>query len=152
MQERALEQEIKGPRSFSTLSPVVGNWSQLSRESGAPWDSRFNHLWMLPKFFSSSAEFADEHRNILEYTARAIAEDLERGKPEVVFTDTGVHHTKAGPPVNLPAYFSFNPDFKAAWAHYRFARALNYCEKPDGPEKEKANIMGCDFDVYYRIH
>ncbi len=147
-------QEVKTPqgvRSFATMSIVMGNWSQVSRASGAPWQSRFISLWMVYKFLISKADFVNSHRWILDYTGHALAEDLRKMKPEVVFIDSAVRPIVMHEQVDLPAYFSVYPDFKLEWQKYRYIHNINYCDKSnDIKTKNKTIAQGCNFDIYYR--
>jgi hypothetical protein len=154
MLDRDILQEVstpQGPRSFVALSLVAGNWSEISKVSGAPWNMRFNCFWMLHKFFISKPGFAVRHRWILDYIVSALTNDLERMKPQVIFVDASVLPSVTYEHRGLPGYFSSYPVFKTAWESYRYIHSLDYCEKSTKPQSgNAANVQGCKFDIYYR--
>jgi hypothetical protein len=147
--QKGMIQLLKYPTpvsSFMTMSPVVGRWSDIAKDSGAKWTTRFNHLWMLPKFLLSDPDFIKRNEYLRSNMANMIAEDIEKGKPDVIFVDTvmndGAHHH-----VDLPNYLSSYVSFEQAWSHYHFAKKIDYC----GSASQNPVIPnGCMFDIYYR--
>lgn len=108
--------------SFGSVSTDFGVWSYLARVTGTPWQTRFNHLWMLPKFFTSDDAFAAKNKWILDYVGHAYAEDLKNNKPGLVFVDDKDVFYTAKKYVDIVAFLgSRSPDFAKEWSHYRYA-------------------------------
>ena len=169
MLNRELTQEAQNKGSFMALTPVVGDWVQISRDSGAAWDVRFNHLWMLYRFFISGQEFTLAHQDIIDYTADAIARDLQRDKPAVVFVEAGIIARETHEQLDLPVFLSSNHRFAQSWRHYGYQRRMDRCDakkdaandarsdaakslspQPAATHPPKPKPLGCSFDVYYR--
>jgi len=132
--------------SFGTMTLDFSNWITLMRLTGAHWETRFNHLWMMSKLMQSGAGFRADHRWIAEIVAKGFAEDLDRHKPDMLFVDNSPGFIGWPHSFDLPGYFSEVPAFKEAWSHYRFADSLNFC----GNYGNSAPIS-CRYDVYSRI-
>jgi hypothetical protein len=129
MQHRAFVKELKtasGAHSFATMSLVVGNWAQLSKQTGA--------------------DFSRAHEWIIKYVANAMAEDFDNLRPEIVYVDYGIRSRTTHSPVDLIGFFIGYPNFKEAWSHYRYSHDLDYC----GTIKGDKVPGGCRFHAYYR--
>jgi hypothetical protein len=138
--------------SFGVMSLEFYKWSELSRETGEHWDTRFNHLWMLPKFLLLGPDFRQKHQWIIDYVGQAYAEDLERHKPDIVYVDSSPELFKGYSHVDLPGYLSSVPAFKTAWSHYRRTDTIDACIKPPKGEPEEAALKSdCRFDIYSRM-
>jgi hypothetical protein len=139
---RDLIAAMNGVSSFGAISGDFDTWAHLSDVTGASWDTRFNHLWMLPKFLTSDEVFTQSHQWILAYVAGAFAEDMNRRKPAMMFVDDAdiFYHTPKY--VNLIAYFSVFPEFKEAWRHYHFEHAIATCSHP--------TVSHCSFLLFRR--
>jgi hypothetical protein len=129
-------------RSFGAITNDFDIWTHLSDATGARWDTRFNHLWMLPKFLVSGPDFTRQHRWVPEYVAAAFAQDLDGRKPEVVFVDNSDVFNQTSIYVDIIAYLNAYPKFPEAWAHYHHVQSIRSCSHP-----EKAH---CSFEVYRR--
>ena len=134
--------DMKGVHSFGSISVDFGTWARLSDSTGARWDTRFNHLWMLPKFMKSGADFAQRNRWILTYVTDALAEDMDRHKPEIMFVDA---FSPARGHVDPLDYLSAFPHFRDAWQHYRYLKSDFTCTTP-----EKTHCGG--FRLYERVN
>ncbi len=131
-QDDAVVREISSDsqiHSFGTISGDFGTWSWLSRELGARWETRFNHLWMLSKFIVSDAEFKTKHQWILDYVGNAMAQDLEERKPDIVFVDHNPEFLHTDKHIDLLSYFMAYPRFAKAWQHYRYVHTIGSCDK-----------------------
>jgi len=137
--------------SFGTVSIDFGRWARLTDVSGARWDTRFNHLWMLPKFFISDAAFAGDNAWILRYVADAYAEDMNHRKPDIMIVDDTDMFYRIYHPVDLVAYLSVTPAFKEAWGHYRYMQTVDHCAvsyiKKGEIKKQKSE---CRYILYKR--
>ncbi len=146
-----VQQETGHPLSFGAISIDFTRWTRLVRYTGAAWETRFSHLWMLPEFLLHDASFTRKHQWILDYVGNAFAEDLNRNKPAVVFVDDSDVFYIARVHVDLVPYFSAVPSFREAWKQYRYAHSIDICRKPRiayGPPVAKE---WCRYDVYRRI-
>ncbi len=130
--------------SFGVISGDFDIWARLSDATQAHWDTRFNHLWMMPKFFISGPDFTQRHRWVLEYVENALAVDMNIRKPEVIFVDNADIFYLTPVHVDLIAYFSAFPAFKEAWGHYRHVQSISTCSQPQK--------VHCNFEVYRRLH
>lgn len=124
--------------SFSTLSTNLQRWTSIAQATGAVWESRFNSLWMLPGLLTQ----APPQPWIRGYVGNALAEDLERRKPDIVFVDTSDRILGYPHPVDIPAFFGTIAAFKTAWTHYRYFSSIDHC-------KNAWNI-DCRYAVYRR--
>jgi len=139
-------------RSFGFMSLDFERWVKVSRLSGAGWDTRFNHLWMLPKLVGENKESAAKNRWIVDYVGRAYAEDLTLRKPEIIFVDSG-KPAFFGRVVdlNIPQFFSTVPEFKEAWSHYHYAATIDECHGDQNDDSSASHqATGCMFDIYSR--
>lgn len=138
-----------GARSFGAISIDLEHPANLANDSGIRMETRFNHLWMLPKFFIADSNFKETNRWILTYVARAYADDLNFHKPDLMLIDDTDMFYRIYHPVGLIAYLSAVDDsFRTAWSHYHLLASVNYCAR-QGVEKPRK--QGCKFDVYKRI-
>ncbi len=140
------------PHSFGMMSLEFGKGSELARETEGSWDTRFNHLWMLPKFILSNPDFTRQNQWIIDYVGNAYAQDLERWKPEILYIDASPVFFGKQPYFDLIAYYGAVPAFQKAWAHYQHAGVIDAClpPPPDDP-KSKGVQFDCRFDVYSRV-
>ncbi len=130
--------------SFGTITIDFSLWSSLYR-LGPRWETRFNHLWMLPKFFVSSPEFAQRNKWIIDYVGNAYAEDLGRYKPQLVFVSNTDSFYSVRKYVDLAQYLSVVPRFKDEWKHYRYVMRVEEIPAP----KKKTEHSG--YWIYRRI-
>lgn len=140
---RQLIAHMQGHHNFGAISSEFDIWTHLSDTTGASFDTRFSHFWMLPKFFLAGPDFAKRYEWIPRYVAGAYAQDLDARKPELVFVDNTDVLYLTPMHVDLVAYLSAYPGFRAAWAHYHHTDSVFSCSHP-----EKAH---CSFDVYERL-
>jgi hypothetical protein len=138
--------------SFGGMSLEFYKWSELSRETGERWDTRFNHLWMLPKFLLSGPDFARRNQWIIDYVGNAYAEDLNRWKPDIMFIDASPEFFSKHPYFDLVGFFSRVPAFREAWTHYGHAGSIDACLPPPDDKPESKGVRSdCRFDVYRRL-
>lgn len=133
-------------RSFGTISLNYAQWIDLVRITGAHWDTRFNHLWMLPKVAENGASSIARHKWIFDYMAGAYAQDLSTRKPGIVFVANGHQFFASASPVDLTQFFSADAGFKAAWSRYRYDSTIDACDKSGA-----SIITECRYDVYIRM-
>ena len=119
----------KPVKSFGAISTEFVLWEELNQSEGMKWETRFNQLWMIPKFLISDAKFAEQHKWILEYVANAFAEDIEKRKPEIIFVDEEGHFYEIHKEIDFIAYFSIFPNFKKALDNYKYIAKINLCTK-----------------------
>ncbi len=134
--------------SFGVMSAEFTRWPQISRQSGARWDTRFNHLWMVPALMRSEKESAASPRWIVDYVGQAYAQDMDSRKPAAMFVDNSEEFFTYSHHVELLAIFSRVPQFATAWSHYRFDSSIDFC-KP-GKSSDLAAKVGCRYDIYRR--
>ncbi len=125
--------------SYGALTINYHLLPMLYREAGAELDTRFNALWMVPKFLKEDQAFTVHNRWILDYVAQALAQDLTRRQPQLVLVNTGINYKSV--PTDLPEFFSAYPEFKNAWSHYRLSQG------PDVPQADK----DFPYQLYERI-
>ncbi len=144
-------------RSFGTMALNLRRFTSLARQVPAQWNTRFNHLWMLPQLMLDDPESARKHLWVLEYVALAYAKDLQRRKPDILFVDRsdgifGYPHF-----VDIPAFFSRVPEFKEAWSHYRYVSTIDQCDSAEAeskPQKQQPSTRNkpihieCRYDIY----
>lgn len=111
--------------SFGTISIDFQTWSYFSRTTGARWDTRFYHIWMLPKFFSADKAFANRHQWILDYVENAYAEDLKNHKPQIMFVEQTDDFYTVRKGMDLLTFLSISPAFSQEWSHYRYIGTLD---------------------------
>jgi hypothetical protein len=137
------------PLSFGTITMDFTRWTRLSYYTKAPWESRFPQLWMLPKFLEADERFISANHWILDYVADALASDMERRKPDVLFVDNDNVFYTVHREVDLVRYFSFNPRFTAAFGHYRYVHTLDACGSPQ--VQYTTYKINCSYRVYRRL-
>lgn len=135
--------------SFGTLSASFSFWPEAVDKTGALMGTRFNHLWMLPRFLQADDAFTKENAWILQYVADAYAQDLTRNKPEIVFVDAGKNFARTGKPLDLVKYFSGYASFSDAWKHYALATTIDHCNDPAVTAIQDKEVW-CRQDVYER--
>jgi hypothetical protein len=133
-------------RSFGTITQDFPKWVQLVQLTGARWETRFNHLWMLPKLLKEGGTPVSSHAWIVSYVAEALADDLNHRKPQIVFVDTGRQFSIYPGHIDLLEYLSGVPEFKAAWSGYHYTVTVDECEKQASYFKN-----ACRYDIYSRI-
>jgi hypothetical protein len=132
--------------SFGTITQDFPKWVELVRVSGASWETRFNHLWMLPKLLEEGEAATPRQAWIIPYVAGALADDLDTRKPQIVFVDIGRQFSVYPRYVDLLEFLSNTQKFKAAWSHYRYADTIDECDKPGAP----AFKGGCKYAIFSR--
>jgi hypothetical protein len=138
--------------SFGAMSMEFYKWSELSRQTKERWDTRFNHLWMLPMFLVRSPDFTRENWWIIDYVGKAYAKDFNERKPELMFIDRSPELSPGLAGIDLPAYFGRVEAFRQAFAHYRLAGTIDACVKaPEGNPQVMPIMSDCRFDVYRRL-
>lgn len=121
-------------QSFGTISINADLWVYLSEKTGAPWVTRFNQVWMLPRFFIASPEFIDRNHWILDYVGRAYGEDLQRNKPELVFVDDDEDFYSVRGHVDLEKFMLDIPEFRNEWRYYRLVGRIDGVGGPSPKE------------------
>jgi hypothetical protein len=138
-------------QSFGALSEDFHKWPMLARLTGAQFDTRYNHLWMLPQLVleAKSNHPRSDHQWIIENVGRGLAEDLTLRKPEVVFVSNDKQFFGYDFAVDIPQFFKRVPEFEKAWSHYRYASVIDDC----APKKPGDTVIaaGCRYDIYRRI-
>jgi hypothetical protein len=134
--------------SFGTVSLDFTNWVSLARLTGASWDTRFNHLWMVPKLVSGGKEFNARYAWIKEFVGTAYAQDLNTRKPAAMIVDNSPGFMGHAPPVDFLGFLSDIPQFKEAWSHYRYTTSVDKCQLWANTGKVPSE---CKYDVYTRI-
>lgn len=132
-------------RSFEALS--IGfdpTWLVYNRLTDAQWESRFN-LWMLAKFFIAGKDFAIRHKWVLDYTDHALADNLRKNKPQLVFVSDSDGFFAYNKNVDLVAFLETLPEFAHEWKHYRYVTKIDTLY----PELQGRKQHG--FFVYKRI-
>lgn len=143
--------------NFAAFSMNFHKWPVLVNVTGAQWDTRFNHLWMLPSLLNGDAAFVKKNHWILEYVGRGYAEDLNERKPDIAFVDTSYGITGYPHPIDMPAYFSQVPEFKKAWQKYRYDTTIDQCAKEEkvperiAKQEQMETRMNCRFAIYRRV-
>jgi hypothetical protein len=103
--------------------------------SRARWASRFSCLWPLAAVVRAQdgdprtpSRLTPERLARMErYLRDAVASDLERHAPAVVFVDTRRRHAFFGnSEVDLLAFFRSDPRFEATWSHYEPTQRLGF--------------------------
>ena len=115
-------------KSFGVLSPDFVFWQQLNESTGIRWETRFNHLWMLPKFIISDAKFKENNMWIIEYVANSFADDVNKRKPDVLFVDNTGNYYSVRKKLDLISYFSIFPKFHDIMQNYMFSGNIRYCD------------------------
>jgi hypothetical protein len=151
------------PRSFGMIGMNYSLWTRVSKLTGAEWVTRFPQMWMVPRFIVSGPQFEADHRWILYYVAGALAEDLNKNKPDVVFVESSdrLYTIQLSKPWNWIAFFSPYVNFYDAWQHYAYVRTVDNCDAFEptqevifamskGTKDAPKNTAGCRYDVYHR--
>lgn len=135
--------------SFGAMTNYFHKWSYYSKSTGAHWDTRFNHLWMLDKFLISGATIAPKDKWVIDYVGKAYSADLETRKPPVVFVDSMAHLSGNYTPVDFIALLlQHSPEFAREWKHYRYAGRIT----EEYETKGKPPSHRLSFFVYQRIN
>ncbi len=148
---REVLQSVSRARSFGTISLDFGIWARLVDETGIHWDTRFNQLWMLPKFFVSDAALAQKNRWILRYVADSFADDLNTRKPPVVFVDEANSFYSVRVHMDLLGLLYPFQNFREAWSHYRLDHSICPVKKPPLTSVKTVAEKACVYYVYDRI-
>lgn len=133
------------PKAFGALSIDCDVWVNLSKDTKSAWVTRFNHIWMLPKFFIAGTEFVQKNHWVLDYVDEAYADDLNSNKPELVFIDDNDSFFSVHKYVDLEEFMLGLPKFRKAWQHYGYVGKI---DRVTGPQKNKAHT---GYFVYKRI-
>jgi len=140
-----------GFRSFGVMSGEFTRWPEITRQSGARWDTRFNHLWMVPGLIKAQEQKAtsdkwNSDQWIITYVGQAFADDFERRKPDAMFIDhSDEFFTYPQHPVDVLAMLEVVPEFKKAWSHYHYVSSINHCKSK---VPESGQVVGCRYDIY----
>ncbi|HEU5048323.1 MAG TPA: hypothetical protein VFT64_10840 [Rickettsiales bacterium] len=150
-------------RSFGAMGMNFSAWTRVSKLSGASWVTRFPQFWMLPVFITAGRDFAEQHKGIFYYTAYAMAEDLEKNKPDIVFVELSqsLYTIPLGKTLNWVDVMNAIPAFTQAWQHYTLLKTIDKCTSlspaiaatyppPTGPGLKTVEY-NCAFQVYKRI-
>jgi hypothetical protein len=151
---RSLIAVIKDVHSFGTIDVHFDQWARISDVTGIPWSTRFNLLWMIPRFLMGDADFAEKNRWILAYVADALAKDMNDKKPDIMIVENKQQFSRTRTRVDLPAYFSVFPGFRDAWSQYRFETGVGHCTASpftDAAAREFAAGNDCDYMIYRRV-
>lgn len=132
--------------SFGTISFDFSNWISLMHATGANWETRFNHLWMMPKLIQGDDAFRRAHYWIVELVGKDLAEDMDYNKPEVIFVDNSPFIMEQPRKNSLLDFLSEIPEFKTAWQQYHLVKTIDICQR-HGRITQKST---CKFDVYMR--
>ena len=111
-------------QSVLIMSANVYQGFPVVPQSGLQWASRFPTLWLTPglvlrrKEIGGTTPLLDE---IEAYNRQAVAEDMVKYKPDLVFVDMSENksHFKKHP-FDYIEHFSAHPLFAQQWASYRF--------------------------------
>ena len=141
-------------KSFSSMSMNLRRWSSLARTENLRWDTRFNHLWMLPSLVNGSKEYRIRHQWIIDYLGEAYAQDLKRYDPDIVFVDKSDGIFNHPYPVDIPSILSLELHFAEVWSQYRYVAMIDDCPKSDlshaASGQKKEIHIDCRFAVYSR--
>lgn len=88
---------------------------------GAEWTSRFASMWMLPAIVDAESREAPRAPWMIDgrrYLTTSVAEDIARGRPDVVLV-------KRTGPVDILAELLRDAAFRAEWARFRQTRIIN---------------------------
>lgn len=130
--------------SFGAMSATFTPWPLLWAHTGAVQETRFSELWPLPQWVAGDEAYRQGHVYLVEYVAEALAEDMTRNQPDIIFVDASPEFHLTGKHVDIPQLLaSHSPAFAQAWKGYRLALQSNYCG-----DKGKA---GCHYDIYERV-
>jgi hypothetical protein len=142
------EQVIKdnNAHSFGTISITFSMWPTIER-AGATLETRFNHVWMLPKYITSDEAFRKKNYWIFDYVGNAIAHDLDNNKPDILYVDSSPKLYGVGKYIDLVAYFKVLPAFKTAISHYHNIKVIDAC----GKQRIELIESNCRYDIYKRF-
>jgi len=137
--------------TFGGMAATFRVWPVLNRTLGAQLETRFHCLWMIPSFVMEGEGFVKKNAWIPAYVAKALAEDMEKNKPEVMFVDTSPEFFHSRKPLDLVAYFSVVPAFREAWKHYAWLQRIDHCDDKDSSGNKKEQFK-CRYDAFRRIN
>lgn len=135
-------------KSFGFISPNLSGWYQITHETGARLETRFNSLWMLVKMVLADEDFRRSHQWIYAYVANAYAEDMNRNKPDMMIVDISDEFYTTKKYLDVLKEFSVYPAFADAWRAYHLSKTLGDC-KPEG-EKRPPYKAVCKYGIYVR--
>lgn len=138
-------------KSFGVISIEFAIWADVARATGAKWDTRINHLWMLPAILKDpDGELNYAHE--MNYITTSYAEDLIQNKPQLVFVDDTYKFYDVQKEVDLVKLLSSDTVFVDAWSHYEYITSVNNCmaSKPDANGPLVFDRRNCKYDVYRR--
>lgn len=138
-------------KSFGVISIEFAIWADVARKTGATWNTRINHLWMLPailKVADGEQYYAPE----MNYITTSYAEDLNQNKPPLVFVDDTYKFYDVQKEVNLITLLSSDKAFADAWGNYEYVTSVNHCmaSKPDPSGPLVYDRKNCKYDIYRR--
>lgn len=137
-----------GIHSFGVMSAEFTRWAMISRQTQARWDTRFNHLWMVPALAKADGKRAASLKWVADYVGGAYAADLNSRKPDALFVDNSDEFFTYAGHIDLLALFAGAPGFEEALQRYRLASPIDFCEKETSAGL--AGRVGCRYNVYRR--
>lgn len=116
----------KNTESIFIFSTDIADGFPLTVEKGATWASRFPSLGMT---LGIQIKKARKHQSVLveeieTYIFEAVAEDLSRYKPQLVFVRTGEIRFSDNKTYDYIEDFSKNENFRREWSSYEFAEKM----------------------------
>lgn len=143
--------------SFFMFNKEMGIFHETSYYTGVPHDSRFPSLWFLGELIRQQKKIEngepshlnkEEADNYFKKFARMIAEDLDKGKPDLLYIwqwDDAEFY-----PGGFVQYFSTDENFASALKHYKKTGTLelNYVDYYKATQVQDKKIF---YDVYRRV-
>ena len=128
------------------MSPVM----ETAYYARAPYASRFPSFWFLPVLLGTDTRRlppADAARYFAEFSGMTAA-DFNRWCPQLALIG---HFDINGRPFDFVRYFSADPAFSTAFAHYRLVRRIAVDRRPYdlGPSNDTDDTV--TYDVYERL-
>lgn len=109
-------------QSLFILSANLYDGFPMVTEHDFKWGSRFNAMWPVPGLQSSRDAMRAEKRARLgaaeNFTRAALAQDLNRSKPDVILVDIREAKNMFTAPYDYIEDFSETPDFAREFSHY----------------------------------
>lgn len=136
--------------SFGAVPISSYLWPRLVHATHIPFVTRFHHLWMLPRWILAEEEFRKKNGWIITYITDAYVQDLSHNRPQILFVDSSPHFGSTGKAFDVLALLKEAPAFRTAFADYRFAERVDYCDEEDVMWQQKLQSI-CRYDVYERI-
>lgn len=138
-------------KNFGAISIEFAIWADVARKTGAKWDTRINHLWMLPAILKAPD---GEHHfdSVMKYIEQSYAEDLTQNRPDIVFVDDTYKFYDVEKDVNLVTLLSADKAFADAWSNYEYITSVNRCpaSRPQADKPITYDRKNCKYDVFRR--